>query len=93
MIKYCPIISYQERYSDERNCMEEICALWDEEKEQCCLKSAALAIAGKKSGGSSNLSLQAGYINPVYTGSNPYDNPYAITCQSNVLDFDEGGYK
>ena len=53
MIKYCPIMSFQKERHNEERCMEEICAFWDEENGQCCLKSAALAVAGKKSGGSS----------------------------------------
>lgn len=45
MIKYCPIMSYQKQYSDERSCMEEVCSFWDEERGQCCIKTMALAAA------------------------------------------------
>lgn len=89
MIKYCPIISFHNQYSDERNCTEDICGLWDEERNQCCLKSAALAVAGQKSGSASGVSLQAEYVYPISTtpavipnssdnSINP--NPYTITC-------------
>ena len=89
MTKYCPIMSYQKQYSDERNCMEEVCAFWDEERGQCCLKSAALAVAGKKSGGFNPPASDFAVFPPISTspahipGSsgdwiNPY--PYTITC-------------
>ena len=89
MIKYCPIISVQKQYNDEERCMEDICAFWDEEREQCCIKSLVLAVAGKKDGGASDISLQAEYVYPISTtpvvspniSGNPINpNPYTITC-------------
>ncbi len=104
MIKYCPIMSYQKRYSDERSCMEEVCAFWDEEQGQCCIKTMALVAAGKPSGGS-GISKQAEYVYsvsptpaviPNSSGDWVSPNPYITICnndKSYVLDFDEGGYK
>ena len=45
MIKYCPFMNYRKQYHDEIYCMEETCGLWDEERNQCCLKTQALAAA------------------------------------------------
>lgn len=58
---FCPIISYQKQYQTGTDCMEEICAFWDEEREQCCIKSAMIAAADKKNGGP-NSTAQAVYI-------------------------------
>ena len=87
MIKYCPIMSFQKERHDEKKCMEEVCAFWDEEKKQCCLKSAALAVAGKKSSGSGSIPLQAEYVytspsvhTPDDTGNWVNPHPYTITC-------------
>ena len=80
--KYCPIMRDGNKY-----CMTDSCAFWDEEREQCCLKTQALAVAGKKSGGSGSIPLQAEYVYttpPIHTPNstgdwvNPY--PYTITC-------------
>lgn len=60
---FCPITSYQKQYQSGTECMEEACAFWDEERGQCCIKSAALAAAGKKDGGSSPTA-QAYHISP-----------------------------
>ena len=88
MIKYCPIISYQKQYSDERNCMEEACAFWDEERGQCCILTQALAAAGKPSG-EPNISRQAEYVygittSPAVVPNNSGDwvnpTPYRIDC-------------
>ena len=62
-VKYCPIMSYQKQYHDEMYCMEEACAFWDEEREQCCIKTMALAAAVKPSG-ESGSTAQAYYIPP-----------------------------
>ena len=85
MIKYCPIMSFQKEHNYEENCMEEACAFWDEEKEQCCLKSAALAVAGRKSGGPGSIPLQAEYVytspsvhTPNDTGNWAKPTPYRI---------------
>jgi hypothetical protein len=63
MIKFCPIMSFQKQYNDEERCMDEACAFWDEERGQCCIKTMALAVAGKKDGGSSPTA-QTYYIPP-----------------------------
>lgn len=87
--QYCPIISYQKQYQSGTECMEEACAFWDEKRGQCCIKSAALAVADKKPGGASSVPLQAEYVYPVSTtpavipgGSGDWVNPrpYTITC-------------
>lgn len=74
MIKYCPIISYQKKYSDERTCMEEVCAWWDEERGQCCIKTQALAAAADPL---DKIREQAMYV-PARstTGAKPQDHYY-----------------
>ncbi len=81
-------MSYQTSSHHEIYCFEKECALWDEEKGQCCLKSAALAVAGKRSGGSGNIPLQAEYIYPTsatpsFSGDRANPHPYIITCDTN----------
>jgi hypothetical protein len=44
-------------------CFENECAFWDEEMKMCCIKSAMIAGADKKNGGSSPTA-QAYYIPP-----------------------------
>lgn len=87
MIKYCPITSYQKQYSDERNCMEEACAFWDEEMKMCCIKSAALTTAAKPSGGFNPPASDFAVFPPPTTinGTGDYINPhpYTITCDAN----------
>ena len=61
--EYCPIMSYQKEHQFKTECMKKHCAFWDEERGQCCIKSAALAVAGNKGGGSSSTA-QAYYIPP-----------------------------
>ena len=74
MTKYCPIMSYQKQYSDQKYCMKETCAFWDEEMKMCCIKSAMIAVAGKTSGGSSPTA-QAYYIPPSsYCQTNAVSN-------------------
>ena len=89
MTKYCPIMSRRERaYRGEEVCLKDVCALWDEEREQCCFKTQALAAAAKPSGGS-NISQQAEYVYsitpaPAVTLNSSGDwvnpNPYRIDC-------------
>ena len=56
--EYCPI-----RNDGNCRCMGKSCAWWNEEMKMCCIKSAAIAVAGKKNGGSSPTA-QAYYIPP-----------------------------
>lgn len=87
MIKYCPIMSYQKQYSDERGCMEEVCAFWDEGQGQCCIKTMALAAAAKPSGGFNPPASDFVAFPPPTTinGTGDYINPhpYTITCEAN----------
>lgn len=74
MTKRCPIISNREKSWGEEDCLKGNCALWDEEREQCCIKSAALAVAGKTSGDSSPTA-QAYCIPPSsYCYTDAYSN-------------------
>jgi hypothetical protein len=83
MIKFCPIMSFQKQYNDEECCMDEACALWDEERGQCCIKTMALAVAGNK-GGSTPFSHatyeQAQYIPPTAIPNPNINSPYTIIC-------------
>ena len=60
---YCPIMSYRKQDYDKIYCIEEACSFWDEERGQCCIKSAMIATAAKPAGGSSPTA-QAYYIPP-----------------------------
>ena len=64
MTKRCPIMSKREKSWGEEDCLKENCALWDEEREQCCIKSAMISVADKTSGGSSPTA-QAYYVPPL----------------------------
>ena len=74
--EYCPIRSDGNCY-----CKGKYCSWWDEEKKQCCIKSAALAIAGNTSG-STPLSYvtyeQAQYIPPTSIPKSNINGPYTI---------------
>jgi hypothetical protein len=87
MIKYCPIMSFQKEYNSEERCMEEICALWDEERNQCCFKTQALVVTAKPSGGFNPPASEFAVFPPPTTlnGSGDYTNPhpYTITCDAN----------
>lgn len=63
MTKRCPIMSKQNENHSKIYCFENECAFWDEEMKMCCIKSAMIAVAGNKSGGSSPTA-QAYYIPP-----------------------------
>lgn len=84
----CPIISYQKEYLSRMECIEEACAFWDKERGQCCIKTMALAIPGKKSSGSNSIPMQAEYVYPISTtpavipnSSGDWNPPqYTITC-------------
>lgn len=93
MIKYCPIMSFQKEYNNEERCMDEACAFWDEERGQCCLKSAALAVADKKTGGfnppaSDFAVFPPVSISPAHIPNSSGDwidpHPYRINCNDYV---------
>ena len=86
MTKTCPIMSFRKSEWEEIFCLGEECAFWDEEKEQCCLKTQALAATGSPSG----VLRQAEYVYPAFTttpavtpnNSGDWVNPnsYRIDC-------------
>ena len=88
MTKRCPIMSKQNESHSKIYCFENECAWWDEKMKMCCIKSAMIAVAGKKDGGSGSIPLQAGYVYPtraiISSGSGDWVNPhtYTITCDS-----------
>ena len=47
MTKTCPIMSYRKDNWNDIFCMEQDCALWDEERNQCCILTQALAAAAE----------------------------------------------
>ena len=63
MTKSCPIMSYRKNNWNDIYCSENECAFWDEEMNMCCIKSAAIAVAGKKNEGSGSTG-QAYYFPP-----------------------------
>ena len=71
---FCPITSYQKQYQSGTECMEEICAFWDEKREQCCIKTMALAAAADPL---DSVREQAMYVpaRPT-TGAKPQDFYY-----------------
>lgn len=74
MTKRCPIMSKQNESQSKIYCFENECAFWDEEMKMCCIKSAMIAVAGKKDGGSSSTA-QAYYIPPSsYCQTNAVSN-------------------
>ena len=81
---FCPIISYQRQYQSGTECMEEACALWDEEKDQCCFKTQALAAAAKPP--IAPVTLQPSIqTTPAVTLNSSGDwvnpNPYRVDCE------------
>jgi hypothetical protein len=85
MTKTCPIMSFRKSEWEEIFCLGEECAFWDEEKEQCCFKTMALAAAGK----TYDVSRQAEYVYPINTtpaivpnssGDWISPNPYRVDC-------------
>ena len=60
MIKYCPFMSYRSGNVEGLYCMDNSCALYDEENCQCCFKTQALTAAAKSSGNTA----QASYVIP-----------------------------
>ena len=42
---YCPLISYQNKYEEERECMGENCALYSRNKNECLIRMALLKYA------------------------------------------------
>lgn len=63
MTKRCPIMSKQTESHSKVYCFKNECALWDESRGQCCIKSAMIAAADKKNGGP-NSTAQAYYVPP-----------------------------
>ena len=99
---YCPIISYQKQHQNGTECMEECCALWNEEKEQCCIKTMALTAAGKPSVETKPIYFDIGHPpldDPDYIpprNINGTGNPYRIEGSStddmiNKLNINIGG--
>lgn len=39
---YCPLISYQKRYEERRECMGEECVLYSRNKNECLIRMALL---------------------------------------------------
>lgn len=84
MIKHCPITSGRGNTYSQRICEEEKCALWDEEQGQCCIKSAALAVAGNKGGGGTPQT-QYVYAETHNGTGNWHSQPYGSVCQERDL--------
>ena len=79
MTKSCPIMSKREKTYGDIECIRSNCALWDEEREQCCIKSAMIAAADKENGGP-NSTAQAYYIPPSsYCYTDARSNTYLET--------------
>ena len=76
MAKRCPIMSKQSENNNKVYCFENECAFWDEEMNMCCIKSAAIAVAGKKSGESSPTAQVAYIPARPNTGQKPQDYRY-----------------
>lgn len=83
MTKRCPIISNREKSWGEEDCLKGNCALWDEERGQCCILTQALAAAGK-SPATPVIMQPAVTTTPAVTLNNSGDwvnpNPYRIDC-------------
>ena len=84
---YCPLMSYRAQDGEGIYCMDDSCALYDEERGQCCLKTQALAAARN----ASSVPRQAEYVYPVMPNITPViepnssgdwvrPNPYRIDC-------------
>ena len=41
-MSYCPLISYQKRYEERRECMGEECVLYSRNKNECLIRMALL---------------------------------------------------
>ena len=74
MTKSCPIMSFRDEHYEEIFCGEKECAFWDEKREQCCIKTMALATAADPL---DKIREQAAYI-PVRptTGQKPQEYGY-----------------
>lgn len=87
MLKHCPFMSFRSAY-EEIYCIEEKCGLWDEERNQCCLKTQALAAAAKPSVETKPIYFDIGHPplqDPNYTpphNTNGTGNPYRIEGSS-----------
>ena len=69
-------------------CFENECAFWDEEMNMCCIKSAAIAVAGKPFVGTKPIYFDIGHPplqDPDYIplhNANSTGNPYQIEGNS-----------
>lgn len=61
MIKFCPIMSFRHEDDDGIYCRMDECALWNEEKGQCCIKTMALAATVKSFGSVAVTDTKKGY--------------------------------
>jgi hypothetical protein len=85
MIKYCPFMSFRTEKIEGIYCMDDSCALYDEERRQCCMLTQALAAAAKPS--VTPVVFQpsvhtAPAVVPNGTGDWVEPNPYTITCET-----------
>lgn len=89
MTKRCPIMSKQNESHSKIYCFESECAFWDEEKNMCCIKSAAIAAADK-----SSVSVNPCFVSPSpamvpnTTGDwhlSTSSNPYRVESQSDPV--------
>ena len=95
MIKRCPIMSKQNESHSKIYCFESECAFWDEEREQCCIKTIAFAAAGKPSVETKPIYFDIGHPplqDPDYIpphNANGTGNPYRIegssTCNTDDM--------
>ena len=83
MTKRCPIMSKQNESHSKIYCFENECAFWDEEREQCCILTQALAAEGKAP--VTPVIMQPAVtttpaVVPNGTGDWVDPNPYRINC-------------
>ena len=83
MTKRCPIMSKQTDSHSKVYCFENECAFWDEEREQCCIKSAMIAAAAEPPV-TPVIMQPAVTTTPAVTLNSSGDwvnpNPYRIDC-------------
>ena len=88
MTKTCPIMSFRKPEWEEIFCLGEECAFWDEEKEQCCLKTQALAAPVNPVVSFPSVSTSPAII-PNSSGDWVNHNPYRIDCQEEDIDYSQ----